>query len=62
MSELNNQNIIAIIDKYKKNLSTFVAKLLKCRILFEDILTFLGLDYRDASLLKSWIGFITLGT
>ena len=27
----------------------FVAKLIKYRILFKDILTNLGLDYRDAS-------------
>ena len=26
--------------------SKFVEKLLKCRIMFKDILTFLGLDYR----------------
>ena len=29
----------------------FVAKLLKYSILFKDIKTFLGLDYRDASLI-----------
>ena len=31
-------------------MSTFVAKLLKYQILFKDILTFLGLDYRDTTL------------
>ncbi len=30
--------------------SIFVKKLLKYRILLKDIFTFLGLDYRDASL------------
>ena len=34
-----------------KNLSNIVEKLLKYRIIFKDVLTFLGLDYRDASLL-----------
>ena len=34
----------------EKILRKFVAKLLKYRIPFKDILTFLGLDYRDVSL------------
>ncbi len=34
--------------KSKQIVSKFVTKLLKYRILFEDTLTFLGLDYRDA--------------
>ena len=34
-----------------KIVSKFVAKLHKYIILFKDILTFLGLDYRDASLI-----------
>ena len=53
MSKLNNQNI-----KYKsqnKILSKFNEKLLKYKIMFQDILTFLGLDYRDASLLTSYL-------
>ena len=29
--------------------SKFVAKLIKCMLQFKDILTFLGLDYRDVS-------------
>ena len=33
-----------------KIVSKFVEKLNKYRILFKDVLTFLGLDYRDASL------------
>ena len=36
--------------RFDKIMRKFVAKLLKYRILFKDILTFLGLDYRDASL------------
>ena len=36
------------MNKFKKKLSVFVAKLLKYRLLFKDILTFLGLDYGDA--------------
>ena len=32
-------------------MSKFVAKLIKCMILFKGILTFLGLDYRGASLI-----------
>ena len=39
------------MKKFKQNckLSNFVAKQLKYRILFKDILTFEGLNYRDAS-------------
>ena len=33
-----------------KNVSKFVAKLIKYSLLFKDILTFLVLDYRNASL------------
>ena len=48
VSELNNQNI-----KVERNkiVSTSAEKLLKYRILFKDILTFLGLNYRDAPLI-----------
>ena len=35
---------------FDKIIRKLVAKLLKYRILLKDILTFLGLDYRDASL------------
>ena len=34
-----------------KIVSKFVEKLLKYRIMFKDILTFLEFDYRDASLI-----------
>ena len=37
--------------RFDKIIRKFVAKLLKYRILFKDILTFLILDYRDASLI-----------
>ena len=37
--------------RFDKIIRKFVAKFLKYRILFKDILTFLGLDYRDASLI-----------
>ena len=33
----------------------FVAKLIKYMMLFKDILTFLGLDYRDASLITFYL-------
>ena len=36
-----------------KFVSKSAEKLLKYRIMFKDILTFLGLDYRDASLITS---------
>ena len=42
-----------------KIVSKFVEKLLKYRIIFKDILTFLGLDYRDALLITSY--FVVLG-
>ena len=38
--------------------SKFVAKLLKYRILFKDIITFLGLDFIDASLITLCLGTI----
>ena len=37
--------------RFDKIIRKFVAKLLKYRILFKDILTFLILDYRDATLI-----------
>ena len=39
--------------------SKFVAKLLKYRIMFKDILTFLGFDYRDPPLITLY--FVVLG-
>ena len=42
-----------------KILGKFVEKLLKYRIIFKDILNFLGLDYRDASLITMY--FVVLG-
>ena len=38
----------------------FVAKLLKYIILFQDIVTFIGLDYRDASLITSYLVVILI--
>ena len=43
-----------------KIVSKYVEKLPKYRIMFKDILTFLGLDYRDASLITLY--FVVLGT
>ena len=42
-----------------KIVSKFVEKLLKDRIIFKDILIFLGLDYRGALLIISY--FVVLG-
>ena len=42
-----------------KILSKFVEKLLEYRKKFKDIRTFLGLDYRDASLITVY--FVVLG-
>ena len=39
--------------------SKFVENLLKYRIMFKDILTFLGFDYRDDSLITLY--FVVLG-
>ena len=44
-----------------KIVSKFVAKLLKYRIMFKDILTCLLLDYRDALLLTMYFDFVVLG-
>ncbi len=38
-----------------KILSKFVEKLLKYRIMVKDIIMFLGLDYRDASLVTLYL-------
>ncbi len=46
-------------DKIVRN---FVAKLFKYRKMFKDILTFLGLDYRDASLIIFYLIVIGLST
>ena len=42
-----------------KIVSKFVEKLLTCRKLFKDILTFVGLDYKDDSLIA--LTFVVLG-
>ena len=38
-----------------KILSKFVAKMIKYMLLFKDILTFLVIDYRDASLITLYL-------
>ena len=53
MSELNVQNINTYV--LTKLYVKFVAKILKHRILFKDKLTFLGLEYRDASLITLYL-------
>ena len=40
----------------RKKLSKFVEKLLKYRIMYKDILTFLGLNLTDASLITLYFG------
>ena len=56
MSGLNKQEMsIQIVYK-------FVRKLLKYMILFKDILTFLLLDYRDASLIILYLVVIGIST
>ena len=56
MSKLNKQNIMSI----NKTVFKFLAKMLNYRILFEDILIFKVLYYRDASLVLLYL--IVLGT
>ena len=53
-----SQNCNVRIKVYKKSINIvnkLVEKLLKCRILCKDILIFLGLDYRDASLITLYL-------
>ncbi len=57
VSVMNNQNIN--VNSRSKIVIKFVEKLLKYRLMFKDILTFLGLDYRDASLITMF--FVVLG-
>ena len=45
-----------------KIVSKFVEKLLTCRIIFKDILTFLGIYYRDDSLITVYIVVLKLKT
>ena len=51
----NDKRILTLVEyqnwSLDKMIRKFVAKLFKYRILFEDILTFLGLNYIDASLI-----------
>ena len=48
--------------RFDKIIRKFVAKLLKYRILFKDILTFLRLDCRDASLIILYLIVIVIST
>ena len=41
--------------RFDKIIRKFVAKLLKYRKLFKDMLAFLGLDHRDASLITLYL-------
>ena len=43
-----------------KIVTKFVAKLIKYMIVFKDILTFLGLEYRDASLITLYLVVIVI--
>ena len=52
MSELNKLNINAYVYKI---VSKFVAKPIKFMLLFKDIMTFLGLYYKDASLITLYL-------
>ena len=47
---------------FDKIIRKLVAKLLKYRILLKDILTFLGLDYRDASFITLYLIVIGIST
>ena len=49
-SEINQMNMYQNLKSMNKIDNKLVAKLLKYRILFKDILTFLEFDYRDALL------------
>ena len=42
--------------------SKFDAKLVNYMLLFKDILTFLGLDYRDASLITLYLNVLRIST
>ena len=53
VSELNKQNFNVLLKS--KFLSKFVTKLLEYVILFKDIRTFLGPEYKDASLITLYL-------
>ena len=50
------------IHSFDKIRRKFDAKLLKYRVLFKDILTFAGFDYRDASLIIMYLIVIGIST
>ena len=58
VSELKNRMLMLL----NKIVSKFVAKLIKYMLLFKDILTFLGLDYRDASLITLYLNVLRIST
>ena len=59
MSKLNKQNID--LKELTKLCVNLLQKLLKYRILFKDILTFLRLNYRDALLKILYLIVIGIG-
>ena len=54
--KLKDKRKLTLVEKVSK----FVAKLSKYIILFKDILTYLELDYRDASLVTLYL--VVIGT
>ena len=58
MSEYTKYKYIS----FDKIIRKYVVKLFKYRKLFKDILTFLGLDYRDASLIILYLFVIGIST
>ena len=54
-----SENIEYKCIKVEKNLSKFFEKLLKCRKINQDKLTFFGTDYRDALFITLY--FVVLG-
>ena len=52
---IHKSEAMKLYKSQSKIVSKFVAKLIKYMILFKDILTIIGLDYRDASLITSYL-------
>ena len=50
-----DKRILTLLVSELVIVSKFVAKLIKYMILFKVILTFLGLDYRDAALMTLYL-------
>ena len=58
--KLKDKRTLTLVEFQNKVVSKFVAKVIKYMILFKNILTYLRLDYRDASLKRLYLVVIEI--